>query len=77
MMLTVELKMQINGLPEEVAICCDQQGLELLVAKLQRLSGKKDHMHLMTPSWAGNDLTEAKQGGDEYELIHHLRLVKT
>lgn len=76
MILTVELKKQPNGSPEEVAICCDQQGLELLVAKLQRLSGKADHTHLMTPSWAGTDLTEVKQGGAPFELVHHLRLVK-
>ena len=77
MILTVELKKQTDGAPEEVAICFDQQGLEHLVSKLQRLSGKKDHSHLMTPSWAGNDLTEAKQGDETYEMIHHLRLVKT
>lgn len=77
MILTVELKKQANGTPEEVTIFCDQKGLDFLVAKFQQLSGKMmDHTHLMTPSWAGTELTEVKQGGDAYEIIHHLKLVK-
>jgi hypothetical protein len=78
MTLTVEI--ESNGSdkpPAEVAICCDDAGLDLLIKKLERLRGKKcDHAHLMTPSWAGNELTEQKQGGNDYELVNHLRLVK-
>jgi hypothetical protein len=76
MTLTVELKHNEKGTPIEMAICCDEQGLELLIDKLARLRNKLDHTHLMSPSWAGNELTEQKQGGSEYELINHLRLVK-
>ncbi|WEJ40079.1 Imm32 family immunity protein (plasmid) [Sinorhizobium sp. C101] len=32
-----------------------------------------DHSHLLTPSWAGDTLTEEKQGADRYKLVHHLR----
>lgn len=76
MLLTVELKNSLNTPNPEVAICLDEDGLDFLIAKLSRLKLKQDHTHLMTPSWAGNELTEVKQGGDEYELIHHLRIVK-
>jgi hypothetical protein len=75
-MITVEIA---NGTPEsdiEAAICFDDEGLEFLIQKLTRLRGKKDHEHLMTPSWAGAELSEDKQGGGDYTLINHLRLVK-
>lgn len=77
MLLTVEIKDAGRPNEAEAAICFDDEGLELLVSRLLRLRGRQlDHEHLMTPSWAGNELTEIKQGGDEYELVNHLRLVK-
>lgn len=75
MRLTVEIE-DGDQAPSEVAICFDDEGLELLILKLERLRGKRDHTHLMTPSWAGNELTEEKQGGSDYCLVNHLRLVK-
>ncbi|HEX7551013.1 MAG TPA: Imm32 family immunity protein [Candidatus Methylomirabilis sp.] len=30
----------------------------------------------MTASWGGEGLSEEKQGGDEYELLNHLRIVR-
>lgn len=81
MTLTVELalheKKEIT--PEsikEVAIFCDEDGLELIIRCLESLHGKRDHEHLMTPSWAGDELTEEKQGGRDYMLVNHLRIVK-
>ena len=76
MTLTVELAFNAKQTASEVAICCDDQGLELIIEKLTRLRGKRDHTHLMTPAWAGNELTEQKHGGDGYVLVNHLRLVK-
>lgn len=59
-----------------VEIHFDQEGLDLLIGRLESLRqrGKQDHEHLMTPSWAGNELTEEKQGSDN-ELINHLCLI--
>jgi hypothetical protein len=57
-------------------MCFDEEGLDALIKTLTKLRGKQDHVHLMTPSWAGKELTEIKQGGVEYELVNHLRLVK-
>jgi hypothetical protein len=76
MLLTVEIKNEDKVSDSEVAICFDEEGLSFLVERLSALKGKLDHTHLMTPSWAGNELTEVKQGGDEYTLGNHLRLVK-
>jgi hypothetical protein len=73
MILTVEKELRENA---TIAICFDDEGLELLISKLVKLRGRADHDHLMTPSWAGNELTEEKLGGDRYELVNHLRLVK-
>ncbi|MQX19874.1 DUF2184 domain-containing protein [Sinorhizobium meliloti] len=46
------------------------------MAKLEALRNTPDHMHLMTPSWAGDSLTEEKQGGERYELVNSLRVVR-
>jgi len=76
MLLTVEIKDGAKAGVAEAAFCFDDEGLEFLIEKLTHLRGKRDHEHLMTPSWAGSELTEMKQGGEEYELVNHLRLVK-
>lgn len=69
-MLTVE----INKKDESIEIFCDKEGLELLTKKISILSEKGGHVHLMTPSWAGNELSEEKQGLQN-ELVNHLRIV--
>lgn len=73
MILTVELE---NAEHPEVALCFDREGLDLLMAKLEALRNTPDHMHLMTPSWAGDSLTEEKQGAERYTLVNSLRLVR-
>ena len=76
MLLTIEIKDAGKANEAEAAICFDEEGLEFLIEKLARLRGRRDHEHLMTPAWAGSELTENRQGGDEYELVNHLLLVK-
>ena len=79
MLLTVEIEKPKNSYNikevPEVAICFDDEGLEHFIRRLKSLKGKRDHEHLMTPAYAGTDLTEVKQGGEDYILINHLRLV--
>jgi hypothetical protein len=70
--LTVEKEKTEQG---EIAICFDKDGLEFLMAKLSALRDRQGHLHLMTPSWAGDELTEVLHGGDRYELCNSLRLV--
>jgi|GEM_PF-1622808 len=75
-MLTVEVKNDQSNNIEEVAICYDKEGLDELIKHLEGLRKKPGHTHLMTPSWAGTELSETKQGGKEYTLANHLRLVR-
>lgn len=60
----------------EVAIAFDSEGLELLIRRLTSLKDRIDHLHLMTPAWAGDDLSEEGRGGPDYSLVHSLRLVR-
>jgi hypothetical protein len=69
MTLTVE-SMPANN---EIEIFCDSEGLDALIDQLQILKKHKGHIHLMTPSWAGNELTENKQIV-ENSLVHHVRV---
>ena len=73
MKLTVELQKREHP---EVALCFDAEGLELLIRKLEHLRARVDHLHLMTPAWAGQGLTEQTAGGEQYQLINSLRLVR-
>jgi hypothetical protein len=63
-----------NHQQECIEIFLDKEGLELMVKKLNFLLKNEGHIHFMTPSWAGNELTEVKQGTNT-ELINHLRVV--
>ncbi|WP_420377129.1 hypothetical protein [Sinorhizobium medicae] len=47
-----------------------------MIANLETLRNRPDHMHLMTPSWAGDALNEEKEGGERYEIVKSLRLVR-
>lgn len=69
-MLTVEH----DEKKENIEIFCDREGIELLLKKLTFLANNGGHVHLMTPSWAGNELTEDKQGTNTV-LINHLKIV--
>lgn len=73
MTLTVEITRDADP---EVVIAFNSQGLELLIRKLTSLRDRIDHLHLMTPAWAGDDLSEVGRGGPDYSLIHSLRLVR-
>ena len=70
MILTVEW----NPSHQELDVLCDDEGIALLIDRLQNLQKRGGHDHLMTESWAGNELTEQphKDGG---MLVNHVRLV--
>lgn len=66
-MLTVEL----NEAKEALEIYCDEEGLDLLLKKLQSLRSRGGHVHFMSSSWAGEELDEDVQGAGN-RLLHHL-----
>ncbi len=70
MLLTVEY----NDKNEVVEIHCDKEGLDSLIEKLESLRKHGGHDHLKTPSWAGSELTEEKQGAENL-LINHLYIL--
>lgn len=73
MTLTIEHLLK-PGTSGEIAIMCDADGLAALVEQLEILRRNGGHVHLMTPSWAGTELTENKQIEGSV-LINHLRVV--
>jgi hypothetical protein len=66
-MLTVEYNPKIDA----IEIFCDRDGLELLLDKLMRLKDRGGHTHLLTPAWAGDELSEELQRR-ENKLLNHL-----
>jgi hypothetical protein len=74
-MLTVELREADKASSElaEVEIFCDSEDLETLMRQLEFLKKGSTHVHLNTPSWAGDELNE-KTVGEGNVLIHHLRI---
>jgi hypothetical protein len=63
---------------DTVFIHADKAGLNLLIEKLIKLkthmeNNESDHIHFMTPAWAGNELTERKLSSDEKQ-VHHVKL---
>ena len=80
MLLTVEVELtkasEETPAVGEVALCFDEEGRKLLLDRLQKLGKSPDHVHMFTPSWGGHELSEEKQGGDNFILANHLRLVR-
>jgi hypothetical protein len=46
---------------EVVEVFADKDGIDVLIGSLLPLKERGGHDHLMTPSWAGQELTETKQ----------------
>jgi Immunity protein 32 len=74
-LLTVELRNPLKATEgmAEVEIYCDSSGLSELSRQIQFLLANETHVHLMTPAWAGQELTEISQGVGT-TLVHHLRI---
>lgn len=74
-MITVEIKdadKAADGLAE-VNIICDSEGAIFLKKQIELLISKGGHIHLMTPSWAGSELSEKKLGTGV--LVNHVRII--
>lgn len=48
-----------------IQICCDDEGIDTLVAVLRRLRGSGSHVHLLAPSKGGKDLDDKNPFGDD------------
>lgn len=78
-MLTVEIRDPEKASIGEavVEIHCDSDGLELLLYQLGHLKTRETHVHLMTPAWAGDELSEDRSNRDANTVIvNHLKVIK-
>ena len=66
------LTFEINADGNMLEIHCDDDGIATLRRALSKLEKKPvEHEHLMSPSWAGNELTERIQGSGN-SLLHQV-----
>ena len=67
-MLTFELNPS-----QTIEVHVNEEGLQDLIEVLRRLnaSPSSEHVHLMTASWGGSELTENTQGVDT-QLVHRV-----
>jgi hypothetical protein len=67
------LTFEITDDQDELEIHCDPAGLGCLIEQLKKLHDSSlplpRHDHLLTPAWAGHELTEEKQGASN-TLLH-------
>lgn len=74
-MITIEIRNaeKIDAGIAAVEIFCDLEGLTLLSKQIEHLKSGSTHIHMMTPTWAGNELGE-NLFGNGTTLIHHLQI---
>ena len=58
---------------EKLEIHANEKGLRYLQKQIELLLEHKQGIHLLTPSWGGEGLTEELQGKDN-SLIHHVKV---
>lgn len=58
----------------EIEIYCDEAGLLLLKRQIELMLAGESHVHLMTPAWAGTELSEVPLG--KGVLVNHIRVTK-
>ena len=68
------LTFEITPDGDELEIHATREGLLQLQKQIEYLLEKdKDHIHLMTPSWGGKELSEEVQG-EKNQLINHVKV---
>ena len=58
------LSFQIVNEGKAVQICCDHDGMSILLEKLAQLIRDPDHVHLRSPASGGKDLSETTPFGE-------------
>lgn len=59
------LSFQIVNDAKAIQICCDDEGIDRLVAALRRLRGTATHLHLLAPSAGGRELSDKCPFGED------------
>ena len=66
-----------TGKDKEIGIYCDKAGLAELIRQLKLLESSgsgPNHLHLATPSWGGNELSE-KANKTESATVHQVTIM--
>ena len=67
------LTFELNKDGDIVEIHGDRRGLVYLKEQIELVLNKEEHIHLMSPNWGGNELTEEKQG-EVNTLVNHVKI---
>jgi hypothetical protein len=73
-MNSVLLTFEINSELDCVEIHANAEGIALLIRSLEVALKTKDHQHLMSPEWGGNELSPEFQGQSN-RLVKHVKIV--
>lgn len=77
-MIIVELNAE--AMEKHSALCielyCDVDGLKLLNNAIERIMAGESHEHLMSPSWAGNELSDSPTHGSSNPVIKSVLIQK-
>jgi hypothetical protein len=68
------LTFEITQDGDVLEIHADQAGLSSLIRRLDQLRSHQGHLHLMTPAWGGEELSEGRQGS-ENRLLNHVKVM--
>lgn len=68
------LTFELNSEQDSVEIHANADGIAVLVNWLEVALKTKDHQHLMTPEWGGNELSAELQGQSN-RLVKHVKIV--
>lgn len=73
-LLTIEL----NQDHDIIELHLNKAGAEYLIDAIKKLVSldEVEHLHLMTPYWGGNELSDSKQNSnDDFEVINQLKIM--
>jgi hypothetical protein len=58
---------------DQIEVHGDEDGIRMLIKQLEILLSKEEHIHLKTPSWGGDELSEEVQG-ENHHIINHVKI---
>lgn len=59
------LSFELANAGRAIEISCDEQGMAALIKALEKVRSDGDHVHLLTPSNGGRELSEKNPWGKE------------
>lgn len=71
----IKFEFDVEG--EKIELHLNDEGIDSLIEQLLYLKkeGKNEHLHLMTPAWGGDELSEGKTQ-EGFNLINHVKIYR-